>query len=460
MATEEAEPTLPIRPALGITRVIDRLGERRLVVILLLIAALMRFGAAFHYLHLKPQRVENQMIAVALVQNQGYADAFRPDSGPTAHSGPLAPLVMAGVYKMFGVETPLAEAVLTLLGIGSVILTFYLLYRCFEQLGVARAPRLAALAFVCLVPIQLSLESTELGIWEVGYGTAAMSAILLAVLRLDARRSVGLPALCALAGATAVLEVFSPSTGLAAAGLLGLLLVRRTRWPIWFLIGGLTLAFFIAITTPWKLRNERVLGEPVRTRSSFGLSFAIGYYEGQLINPSPRGANVERLEALHPHYRPGPGYERMKAAGGEVAYNRQLVAETRRWIASHPSDALKIALRNLWNFYCPPAWFWDRWSDAQIRPVSIVRAILFDALSLAGLATLAWLLLRRRWLFLYLGVAILLPAIPYVMTFPLLRYRYPISSVLIFLAFAGAMMLAARRLSERQPTGRAVETIA
>jgi len=46
------------------------------------------------------------------------------------------------------------------------------------------------------------------------------------------------------------------------------------------------------------------------------------------------------------------------------------------------------------------------------------------------------------------------------MTFPLLRYRYPISSVLIFLAFAGAMMLAARRLSERQPTGRAVETIA
>jgi hypothetical protein len=46
------------------------------------------------------------------------------------------------------------------------------------------------------------------------------------------------------------------------------------------------------------------------------------------------------------------------------------------------------------------------------------------------------------------------------MTFPLLRYRYPISSLLIFLAFAGAVMLASRRQGARQSAGRAVETIA
>jgi hypothetical protein len=37
-----------------------------------------------------------------------------------------------------------------------------------------------------------------------------------------------------------------------------------------------------------------------------------------------------------------------------------------------------------------------------------------------------------------------LPALPYVITFPLLRYRYPTSSILIFLAFTGVGILAAK----------------
>jgi len=262
--------------------------------------------------------------------------------------------------------------------------------------------------------------------------------------------------LCALAVVIAFLELLSPSTGLAAAGMLGILLLRRTRWPTWILIGGLTLACFYAMTTPWKMRNERVMGAPVRTRSSLGLSFAVGFYQGQVSIPSARRANVERMKEIHPHYKQGPGYQRMKAAGGEVAYNRLLVAETKTWIAQHKGEALKIAIRNLWNYYCPPAWFWDRWADAPIRPISSARAILFGLISLAGLATLAWFLVRRRWRYLYLAALVALPALPYVMTFPLLRYRYPISSPLIYLACAGAGMVLA--YVARRRTGAPIAT--
>jgi hypothetical protein len=284
--------------------------------------------------------------------------------------------------------------------------------------------------------------------------------MLLVILKLDGAPSVKLHTLIGLAAATAFLELFSPASGLAAAGSLGLLLVRRTPWPMWLLIGAITLAFFLAMTTPWKLRNEKLLGASIRTRSSFGLSFAIGFHDGQLTAPSQREANMGRLQRIHPHHVGGPGYRLMREAGGEVAYNRKLVAETKHWIAQHPIGAARIALRNLWNYYCPPTWFWDRWFVTPPRTVSILRSIMVSMFSLLGLGSLAWLIWQRRWRFLYFVPPVALPVLPYVITFPLLRYRYPTSSILIFLAYTGIGILAAKwrmrselrpqRLSEQQ----------
>src|SRR3979411_3317661 len=45
-------------------------------------------------------------IARALVTGYGYADPFTGHSGPTAQSPPLSPLLLAAVFKIFGVYPP------------------------------------------------------------------------------------------------------------------------------------------------------------------------------------------------------------------------------------------------------------------------------------------------------------------------------------------------------------------
>jgi hypothetical protein len=333
--------------------------------------------------------------------------------------------------------------------IACVLASIYLLNACFRELGIGAGARLAAVAFTALMPIQLYLESAELAVWEVGYATVALYGILLVALKLDRRKSIPLMAWVGLAAAVALLVLLSPAPGLGAAGILGLLLLRREHWPMRIFVAGLTLTFFLVITTPWMLRNERLLGAPIRTRTSFAYSFAVGFHDKQLTERL-REANTSRVIEIAPHHRGGPGYAKMKAAGGEVAYTRKLVAETKRWIVHHPLGATKIALRNLWNYYCPPAWLWDRWSKTPVRPISQIRAFLFALIALAGLVNLSRLLALRQWRFLYPASIAVLPALPYVVTYPLLRYRYPVSSLLIFLTAAGISALWLRYRSRRQ----------
>ncbi|WP_294391430.1 hypothetical protein [uncultured Sphingomonas sp.] len=424
---------------------IGRIGERRLALALVLLCVLLRFAAALWYKGVEPLAVENQMVAVALAEHHGYAGAFRPDSGPTAHTGPVAPLLMAAVYAILGVETPAAEVVLDLLGAASIALTFLLAYACFTLLDIGRTSRLLALAFLCVVPMQISLEGREASVWEFGYVGCALFGLLLIILNADLAGRVRVPVLVGIALGVAALEVLSPSAGLASAGALGLLLLRRTRWPMWIAIGGLTLLFYVALTTPWAMRNQRVLGEPIRSRSSFGLSFAIGFYPGQITNPDERAANVDRLVALHPHSQGGPGYALMNRAGGEVAYNRKLAAETQAWVRTHRSEAAFIAARNLQNFFFPPPWLWDRWETGPIRFRTTLRALATSVMALAGLLTLGWVLWARRWRFLYLAAVSILVAAPYIASFALLRYRFPVGVILTFLAFAGVGMVLSRR---------------
>src|SRR5947209_7151117 len=51
-------------------------------------------------------------IARSLVEGHGYANPFRGLTGPTAWLPPVYPLILAGVFKIFGVYTPLSAWVI------------------------------------------------------------------------------------------------------------------------------------------------------------------------------------------------------------------------------------------------------------------------------------------------------------------------------------------------------------
>src|SRR6202453_4952920 len=76
-------------------------------------------------------------IARALATGFGFADPFRGHTGPTAWVGPLFPLILAGVFKTFGVFTPQsAWVILTINSLFSALTartTWEIAARCFNQ---------------------------------------------------------------------------------------------------------------------------------------------------------------------------------------------------------------------------------------------------------------------------------------------------------------------------------------
>src|SRR5262249_57133511 len=49
-----------------------------------------------------PLSSENEQVAGALADGRGWSDAFDRGTGPTAHTAPLYPLMLAGIYRLCG----------------------------------------------------------------------------------------------------------------------------------------------------------------------------------------------------------------------------------------------------------------------------------------------------------------------------------------------------------------------
>ena len=98
----------------------------------------------------------------------------------------------------------------------------------------------------------------------------------------------------------------------------------------------------------------------------------------------------------------------MKAAGGELAYDRLLMADAKKWIAQHPIEALEIAARHVWEFYFPPRWMWypDSGITAALKQ-SVIWIIAF-----IGFVGLSIRLGGRDWRYLYVAAALFLPMLP------------------------------------------------
>jgi hypothetical protein len=230
---------------------------------------------------------------------------------------------------------------------------------------------------------------------------------------------------------TALILALSPTVGFCAIALLGLLAQRRLAWSGRIGAGAMLAVVLVGTSLPWALRNQAVLGEMVWTRSNFGLEFALGMNPAAVDPVDPAATYLARLAEIHPHGSEAP-YRAMRAAGGELPYAHRLGDETWYWVAAHPAQAATIWLRHLREFFFPPPWLWHHTAlpDATMP----VRIVAVDVIAVLALVGLFGALARRQWLFLYLIPPVLLLPLPYLLTQPLVRYRYVIASLLIFLA--------------------------
>ncbi len=159
------------------------------------------------------------------------------------------------------------------------------------------------------------------------------------------------------------------------------------------------------------------------------MNFAAGYHD-KAINPADEGNVVrDRLHKVSPFLNPTV-LAAMKAAGGEIAYDRLLTDRTEEWIGQHPAGALKIAVRHVWEFYFPPRWMFHGGGAS----VAALKQAMIWAIAFAGFAGLGVSLSRRDWRFLYVAAPLLLLMLPYALGQPVVRYRYPVGGLLVFLA--------------------------
>jgi hypothetical protein len=378
---------------------------------------------------------EAENVAASLATTGQFANAFGAElpTGPTAHVAPTTPLLTAAVYKLFGVDSATSLWLLSIIAVAVVLFGTYLFFRAFGRLGSPLGSRLLAVLIVALVPLQFATEVRMFRSWEGGLATLGIAAMLLWILKLDERDAITTRTLVWLGVANGGIALLNMSAGLATSGMIGILLMRRVtflRWPIPVVASAVVIAMLVV---PWAMRNERVLGAPVLLRTGLGISLATGYNDF-MLGPD-RGEAYDQSMHLY-----GPNSSAVARAEirrvGEIAYNERLEKQARAWMAAHPDVTLRIRLENIRDFYFPPRYHFER-LGAKARAVEVRIALIWAAAAL-GIAALLANLWQRRWRYLYVAVALLLPCLPYILTYPLLRYRYLVSTLLIFLACDGA----------------------
>jgi 4-amino-4-deoxy-L-arabinose transferase-like glycosyltransferase len=360
-------------------------------------------------------------IARSLATGQGYANPFDRPSGPTAWVTPLYPLLMAGVFRLFGVYTALsAWVILAFNCVCSALIartTWEIALRCFNR-------RVALWAAWLWALYPAAMQYAVKWVWEMSLTTLLFSCILVLALRM---RNIGGPA-----GES---EDAASTRRWAVFGLLwGIVTLSSASIAIflpfcgtWILKGAphvrrqlprvaLAAVLCVACIVPWIVRNALVFHHFVPMRSNFGAEFAMGndpFLEGTVVG-SPVALPEE--EAL---------FDRV----GELTYSlirgHQAIAGIRR----DPAAFFRLTLRRFYFFWADVPHATNRGKDWT----EYVRSLNYQFASIAGV--LGLILALRRGVPAAPLFAMAFAVIPFVYYFVFVqaRFRHPLEPLIAIL---------------------------
>src|SRR5271170_552431 len=375
-------------------------------------------------------------IARALATGFGYADPFTGHSGPTAWSPPLYPLLIAGVFKIFGVYT--AASAWVLLTINSVFsaatssVIYEIAARCFHRTGRARKIALWSGWLWALYPA--AMQFAVRWIWDMCITAYLFSKIIAIALRargIGEEPPTGQPALQTqttsrwvafglLSGLVILLNstllLFLPVCGLWM--MLGAFKARAHVLPT-LLRGALACAIVIACLAPWIVRNYAVFHTFIPMRGNLGAELR------QSIRPEnggfPWGATIPVCDVC-------PVFQQYRQMG-EAAYVRREGELAKQEIASHKLRFVEYSLK---RFY----FFWVSVPKPPEKGVFIeaVREANYFFLNLASLLGLALALKNRiPGAALFAWAFALVPLTYYLITVQA-RFRHPLEPIMLVLA--------------------------
>jgi 4-amino-4-deoxy-L-arabinose transferase-like glycosyltransferase len=372
---------------------------------------------------------EAARIARALVTGYGYAEPFSnsvwPHTGPTAWLPPLYPLLIAAVFKVFGVFTLKSAWVLLTINCALSAVTAVAIWeigiRCFD----AKVARWSAWIWA-LYPA--AMQYAVRWVWEMTLTTALFAGLWVLMLRM---REVGSEKLgveargdttgrwCwfgliwgAIALSNSTLLIFLPVAGIwILMGVRREVLVRSVGRAV---LAGVV---FVACIAPWTGRNWEVFHTFIPLRGNFGAELYMG---------NGPGSTGLLMENFHPFQ--DANQLKLYAEMGEVRYVAMRGEAAKAFIASDRAHFVADCLKRVYFFWISvPHPADDAWY------VEVGRVFNFAVASLCGLMGLGLALWRRVpaaglmvWAF------VLLP-VPYYLVTVHARFRHPLEPLICIL---------------------------
>jgi hypothetical protein len=385
--------------------------------------------ALCHYYRVRPTGdhfrfgAEMGRVASALATGRGFADPFFGHTGPTAWVTPLFPLLLGGIFKVFGVYSTLSAWVIlsfdSLLNALMIPLIWETGTRCFDL----RVARWSAWIWV-LYPA--AMQYAVKWIWETTLSVFLFQLALVLALRVgcvgmsengSGKDGPSWPRWLAFGLIWGLIALSNPSL-LLFLPVCGIWMLARSgnEWRKHLpkaIVSGL---IFFAVIAPWIWRNELAFHKFVPLRTNFGAELylangpgatgAIMAYDHPIVN--------EKQLAL---------YGRM----GELRYSA--------WRGELAKEAIHADWPRFGRLCLTRAYyFWFGVPNAEISPLTnFGRGLNYGFTSLAGLLGLA-LALRRRapCAKLFAAAFLLLPAVYYIVTAHA-RFRHPLEPLIMLL---------------------------
>lgn len=373
------------------------------------------------------QAGESGNIAKAIVSKGQFADPYLLPTGPTAHTTPFFPVLLAGIFKLFGTGYR-GQFVRCLVDIASYSL-LYALYPIFASLF--KFPFSAGLfggLASALLPLRRSAELFR-G-WDEPYGAMILALLLVLTLkrwtseRKDKTRAIVL-------GISWGLAMYVSSSLLSIA--VGLMIVDlwKNRTARAWRDNCLIVAAGLVVIAPWLLRNHQQLHAWTFMRDNFGLE--LRYSNHDHVAPSAALVNADPAsQQLHPSNSRAESL--LVQQMGEVAYQRRELHLGIAWIANHPAAFISLSLRRFFYF-----WFGE--------PQHPIELLVTSCYTIAGLVGLFFIRKRvgENQFRIWCTALVFYPLVYYLVQY-VSRYRVPID----WMIWISAGLLVSTALEKRR----------
>ena len=400
------------------------------LIFILLTAFVLRAAYGWSYVQERPRlavahlpfQFEPGNIATSLAEGNGFSSPFGGQTGPTAWMPPVYPLILAGIFRIFGVRTFGAFVAAAGLNIVLSTLTVVPIYFVGRRVAGIRVAALAGWLWAVFPnAIKLPVES----LWDASLAAFLAAAILWATLALAGSETPAQWYAYGLLWGLALMT--TPALGSLLPFLLAWLAWRshRVTGPL------LTLAAAILCCVPWTVRNFSVFHSFIPLRSVVGLTLWLGNHDQSgavwvgRLHPIDNAAERARYTEL-----------------GEIEYMREKKDAALDFIGHHPGSEI----RAIWSHFVPI------WTGGSMRPIGdfvhsgswTLRGILLFNI-LAGIGAFAGVAVLFRSHSVYAWPLAVFPIVfplVYYVTLGSARYRHPMDPVLLLLtsiALGGGM---------------------